>query len=51
MRREDRISAGMPPEKVSQVYAVLKERFEKQQKKEREAEALRRSVLPQGGEK
>ena len=51
MRRENRLSAGMPPEKVSQVYAVLKDRFEERRRKLREMETQRKSVLPQGGEK
>ena len=28
MKREDRLSAGMTPQKVSEVYAILKARFE-----------------------
>ena len=39
MKREDRLSAGMTPEKVSQVYAILKARFESRRKKLRELEA------------
>lgn len=38
MKREDRLSAGMTPEKVSQVYAILKARFEERRKKLRELE-------------
>lgn len=36
MKREDRLSAGMTPQKVSEVYAILKARFEESRKKMRE---------------
>lgn len=36
MKREDRLSAGMTPQKVSEIYAVLKARFEASRKKQRE---------------
>ena len=36
MKREDRLSAGMTPQKVSEIYAVLKARFEASRKKLRE---------------
>ena len=48
MKREDRLSAGMTPEKVDRVYAVLKEAFEKRRKKLREAEERTRAALPSG---
>lgn len=48
MKREDRLSAGMTPEKVSEVYAILKARFEERRKKLRELEEREKSVLPQG---
>lgn len=48
MKREDRLSAGMTPQKVSQVYAILKARFEERRKKLRELEEREREVLPQG---
>lgn len=48
MKHEDRLSAGMTPEKVSQVYAILKARFEERRKKLREIEEREKSVLPQG---
>lgn len=51
MKREDRLSAGITTEKVSQVYAILKARFEERRKKLRELEEREKSVLPQGGEK
>lgn len=51
MKREDRLSAGMTPEKVSEIYAILKARFEERRKKLRELEEREREVLPQGGEK
>ena len=49
MKHEDRLSAGMTPEKVSEVYAILKARFEERRKKLRELEEREKSVLPQGG--
>ena len=48
MKHEDRLSAGMTPEKVSQVYAILKARFEERRKKLREIEEREKSVLPEG---
>ena len=48
MRREDRLSAGMTPEQVSRVYAILKESFEKRRKKQAELEARTSEVLPKG---
>lgn len=48
MKREDRLSAGMSPEKVNEVYAILKERFENTRRKLREIEAQKKSVLPTG---
>ena len=48
MKREDRPPAGMTPEKVSEVYAILKARFEERRKKLRELEEREREVLPQG---
>lgn len=48
MKHEDRLSAGMTPEKVSQVYAILKARFEERRKKLRELEEREKSVLPEG---
>lgn len=48
MKREDRLSAGMTPQKVSQVYAILKARFEERRKKLRELEEREKSVLPEG---
>lgn len=48
MKREDRLSAGMTPEKVDRVYAVLKEAFEKRRKKLREVEEQVRAALPSG---
>lgn len=48
MKREDMLSAGMTPEKVSQVYAILKARFEERRKKLREIEEREKSVLPEG---
>ena len=42
MKREDRLSEGMTPQKVSEVYAILKAHFEKSRKKRREeAEKIR----------
>lgn len=48
MKREDRLSAGITPAKVSQVYAVLKERFEESRRKLRDIEAQKNAVLPTG---
>lgn len=48
MKREDRPPAGMTPEKVSEVYAILKARFEERGKKLRELEEREREVLPEG---
>ena len=48
MKHEDRLSAGMTPQKVSQVYAILKARFEERRKKLRELEEREKSVLPEG---
>lgn len=36
MKRKDRLSAGMTPQKVSEVYAILKAQFEKNRKKRQE---------------
>ena len=41
-------NCGMTPEKVSEVYAILKARFEARRKKLREIEERERSVLPEG---
>lgn len=46
MKQKDRFSAGMTPQKVSDVYAILKERFEEHRRREKESEALRKSVIP-----
>ena len=48
MKREDRLSAGMRPEKVNEVYAILKERFEKTRRKLLKCEEQKQSVLPTG---
>lgn len=48
MKRADRLSAGMTPEKVNHVYAVLKEAFEKRRKKLREVEEQMQAALPSG---
>ena len=48
MKREDRLSAGMRPEKVNEVYAILRERFENNRIKRIKDEEQRRSVLPTG---
>lgn len=48
MKRQYRLSAGMTPEKVNHVYAVLKEAFEKRRKKLREVEEQTRAALPSG---
>lgn len=44
MKREDRLSAGMTPQKVSEIYAVLKARFEASRKKQREEDEKLRLV-------
>lgn len=46
MKREDRLSAGMRPEKVNEVYAILKERFENNRIKRIKDEEQKQSVLP-----
>ena len=48
MERKDRLSAGMTPEKVNEVYAILKERFENTRRKLLKYEAQKQSVLPTG---
>ena len=48
MKRNDRLSAGMTPERVSQVYALLKEAFEKRREKLADVEAQTAAVLPKG---
>ena len=46
MKREDRLSAGLTPEKVDRVYAALKAAFEKRRKKLREIEEQTQAALP-----
>lgn len=48
MKREDRLSAGMTPQKVSEVYAILKARFEERRKRLQAVDAQRQSVIPTG---
>nr|DAL86628.1 MAG TPA: Pre-mRNA-splicing factor 8, U4/U6 small, assembly, pre-B complex, U1 [Caudoviricetes sp.] len=48
MKREDRLSAGMTSEKVSEVYAILKERFDERRKRLQEIESQRKAVIPSG---
>ena len=48
MKREDRLSAGMTPQKVSEVYAILKARFEERRKRLQAIDAQRQSVIPSG---
>ncbi len=45
MKREDRLSAGMTPQKVSEVYAILKARFEESRKKMREEDEKLRLAM------
>lgn len=44
MNREDRLSAGMKPEKVEKIYEVLKKRYEQTRKKIKEASEKIRQV-------
>ena len=46
MKEEDRLSARMRPEKVNEVYAILKERFENTRRKLLKNEEQKQSVLP-----
>ena len=46
MKRKDRLSAGMTPQRVSEVYAILKAQFEERRKKLAEIEMGKNSVLP-----
>lgn len=45
MRREDRLSAGMMPQKVSELTAILRARFEESRKKrQKEDEKMRQAT-------
>ena len=48
MEKEYRLSAGMSTEKVNEVYAILKERFENTRRKILKYEEQKQSVLPKG---
>ena len=48
MKREDRLSAGLTPQKVSEVYAILKARFEERRKRLQKIESQRETVIPTG---
>lgn len=51
MKRKDRLSAGMTPQKVSEVYAILKARFEERRKKLEELENSKEAVIPTEGKR
>lgn len=48
MERKDRLSEGMTPEKVSKVYAILKDRFDRRRQKLRELEAASKEAADGG---
>lgn len=48
MKREDRLSAGMTPQKVSELYKILKAQFEKNRKRLQEIESQSKGVIPMG---
>lgn len=50
MNREDRLSVGMTPEKVSKTYEILSKAFAERREKLREQEARLNATIPNGRE-
>ena len=48
MKREDRLSAGMSPEKVNRTYEILSKAFAERREKLREQEARLNAIIPNG---